>query len=141
MDVLSEIKIYTSDSIWQQIFTDLGAVVLSAPNNTDINFDELEFEPPISILELKTLILNALDYSDILYKVFNKKVKLSRQQSQIVAFLYKNNGASVDELKMLLGYSSDAMTHSVDTAIYQLRRLFGADFIKNKDGVYYIGTV
>ena len=32
-------------------------------------------------------------------------------------------------------------THAVDTAIYQLRKNYGKDFIQNKNGVYIIGKL
>ena len=48
---------------------------------------------------------------------------------------------TVDQLKCALGYSPDASTHTVDTAIYQLRRAYGRDFILNTDGVYSLGKL
>ena len=49
--MLSGVRIYASDTIWRQILTDFGATVLDAPNATDINFDNLHIDWPLSSLE------------------------------------------------------------------------------------------
>lgn len=139
--MLTGVKIYTSDKIWRQILSDLNATVLDAPNAIDVDFDNLRIKKIISPLELKSAILNAMDNSHIIAAVFKKGVSLPQLQSQIITCLYKTGGMTVDELKCALGYAPDASTHTVDTAIYQLRRAYGRDFIVNNDGVYSIGKL
>jgi hypothetical protein len=57
----------------------------------------------------------------------------------IVVLLFKTGGMSVNDLKNVLGYSPDIATHTIDTAIYQLRKTYGRNFIKNENGKYLIG--
>ena len=139
--MLSGIRIYTSDSVWRQILGDLGATLLNAPSVTDINFDEIEITDTITPIELKSLLLKAADNTDIIKQVFGKNVQLPRLQAQIVACLYKSGGMGAHDLKQALGYAPDVSTHTVDTAIYQLRRIYGRDLIKNSNGVYNIGKL
>jgi hypothetical protein len=61
--------------------------------------------------------------------------------AQIVVQLYKSGGIDAAGLKSALGYSADTATHTIDTAIYQLRKMFGHDFIINENGVYRIGKL
>lgn len=139
--MLNGIKIYSSDVVWRQIFSDFGAVVTNVTDVTDVNFDDIEPNVPISTLELKSLILSAMDNSEIIMAVFGGKVELSRVANQIVTYLYKSGGMSAEELKVALGYAHDAATHTVDTAIYSLRKMFGHDFIQNDNGVYRLGKL
>ncbi|MDW3024570.1 MAG: hypothetical protein R8N50_02685 [Alphaproteobacteria bacterium] len=139
--MLNGVRIYTSDTIWRQILTDFGATVLDAPNSMDINFDNLRIVPPLNSMELKTIILNAGDEATILRSVFGKDVFLPHQQSLIVIALYKSGGMTTHELKKALGYAPDVATHTIDTAIYQLRRTYGREFIINTNGVYRIGKL
>lgn len=139
--MLSGIRIYTSDSVWRQILGDFGATVLDAPTPMDINFDKFDIKKTINPIELKSLILKATDLNNDLITVFGKKVSLPRLQAQIVVWLYKTGGMTTAELKNALGYAPDAATHTVETAIYQLRRTYGHEFIKNNDGVYSIGKL
>ena len=139
--MLSGVRIYTSDTIWRQILTDFGATVLDVPNSMDINFDNLHIVPPLNSMELKTVILNAGDQATILRAVFGTDVFLSHQQSLIVVALYKSGGMTMHDLKNVLGYAPDVATHTIDTAIYQLRRTYGREFIINTNGVYRIGKL
>lgn len=139
--MLSGVRIYTSDTIWRQILTDFGATVLDVPNSMDINFDNLHIVPPLNSMELKTVILNAGDQATILRAVFGTDVFLSHQQSLIVVALYKSGGMTMHDLKNVLGYAPDVATHTIDTAIYQLRRTYGREFIINTNGVYRIGKI
>ncbi len=139
--MLSGIRIYASDTVWRQILGDFGATVLDAPTATDINFDDFNVSETISPMKLKLLILNASDVSADLIKIFGKSVSLPRLQAQIVVWLNKTGGMTASELKNALGYAPDASTHTVDTAIYQLRRTYGREFIKNNNGVYSIGKL
>lgn len=141
MYMLSGIRIYSADPVWRQILTDLNAVVADAPGPADLDFDALGLDMPIGALELKAAILNAGDNTSIIRNVFGRDVSLSRLHSNIVAVLYKSGGLNIADLKSALGYSPDAATHTVDTAIYQLRKIYGRDFIQNKNGVYHIGKL
>lgn len=139
--MLSGIRIYTSDELWRQILTDLNATVTDTPGLADVNLDSLDIIMPTTPVALKAAILSAIADADVMRRIFGRDVVLARVPARIVALLDKNGGMSVAELKDALGYSRDASTHVVDTAIYQLRRMFGRDFIRNKDGMYYIGEI
>lgn len=139
--MLSGIRIYTSDIIWRQILADLGACVLDSPSVTDINLDNIEISDALSVLELKSLLLDLSDNSTILTQIFGKNVVLPRIQAKILVCLYKTGGMTAVQLKDALGYASDASTHTVDTAIYQLRRIYGREFIQNNNGVYSLGKL
>ena len=139
--MLSGVRIYTSDNIWRQILTDFGAIVLDDANLTDLNFDDLEIKSPITALQLKSAVLSAADTGRVLFQIFGKNVSLSRIQSELLVLLHKTGGMSAAELKVALGYSPNATTHVVDTAVYQLRRAYGHEFILNNNGVYKIGRL
>ena len=140
-NMLSGIRIYTSDIVWRQILGDLGAHVLDTPSVTDINFDDLEISDVLTPMELKTILVNASDNSAILSRIFGKNVVLPYLQGQILVCLYKTGGMTINQLKDALGYAPDASTHTVDTAIYQLRRMYGREFIINNNGAYSIGKL
>ena len=120
---------------------DLGATVSNDANLTDLNFDELNIRQPVTPIELKAAILAAADAGHILAEIFGKPVMLPRLQSEMVVLLHKTGGMTASELKVALGYAPDATTHVVDTAVYQLRRTYGHDFIINTNGVYKIGRL
>ena len=105
------------------------------------DLDSLKLNVPVTPLELKTAIISALDDADVLNSVFGRPVSLSPIQKQIIVRLKKSGGMNADELKLTLGYAHDATTHTVDTAIYGLRKLFGRDFIKNENGKFKIGGI
>lgn len=139
--MLKGVRIYTSDTIWRQILTDFGATVLDAPTTTDINFDNLNISSPLTPMELKSAILNANDNALVLREIFGADVSLPRLQAQIIVSLYKSGGMTGNELKDALGYAPDVATHTVDTAIYQLRRAYGRGFIINSNGMYRLGKL
>ncbi|MBQ4130552.1 MAG: hypothetical protein ACLRFP_00100 [Alphaproteobacteria bacterium] len=139
--MLTGVRIYCSDPIWRQILTDLNATVLNAPSTTDLNFDDIDIAETLSPMDLQVAILNAADSGHLLRQVFGTDVSLPRIQSQIVVALYKSGGMTATELKCALGYAPDVATHTVDTAIYQLRKLYGRGFIKNTNGVYRLGKL
>lgn len=139
--MLDGIRIYCSDLAWRQILSDLNATLSETPGFADLNFDLLKIDTPISVIDLKTLILKSTDDSEIIRKIFGSNVNLTRLQSMIVVSLYKTGGLNAEELKIALGYSPNATTHTVDTAIYQLRKMYGHDFIKNNQGIYSIGKL
>ena len=140
-NMLSGIRVFSSDLVWRQILSDLNAVVLDMPSATDINLDNVDMPTPISAQELKALLIRAGDNTDILNTVFGRPVSLSNLQSQIIATLYNTGGLSLAHLKGALGYAPDTSTHAVDTAIYQLRKMFGHEFIINDNGVYRLGRI
>lgn len=139
--MLGDIKIYTSDKYWNQIFTDLGAVVVDSPNLADVNFDDIKPKSPISVINLKNLLFDQMDNTDIIRDVFGKYIVLPILQHKIVVLLYKNPNISMRDLKNALGLLPDVATHTVENAIYQLRKVYGHDFIQTTDGKYKIGRV
>lgn len=139
--MLTGIRIFTSDIVWRGILTDLNATVLDAVTPTDLNLDDMDIRLPASPLELKAILLGAGDDSRILNKIFGRSVSLPYIQGRVVVALYKSGGMTSGELKSALGYAINTSTHVVDTAIYQLRRLFGREFIINLDGVYKLGWI
>lgn len=140
--MLNGIKIYSSDSVWRQILSELGATVIDTPDANYINFDALDIKKPATPIEIKTAVQNAVDGNiQLLHNIFGKSVKLPYIQAQLIITLYKSGGMSASDLRNALGYSPNATTHAVDTAIYQLRKTFGRNFIINADGVYKIGRL
>lgn len=141
--MLNGIRIYTADNLWRKILTDLSAIVTNAPNVADVNLDSLKLPRQITPLELKATILNGIDIAQrkVIKRVFNKIVFLPRLQMQIVVLLVQTGGMSAAELKNVMGYLPDTATHTIDTAIYQLRKAYGHDFIKNENGKYSIGNL
>ena len=139
--MLSGIKIFSSDPVWQQIITELGGTVTTDSVLCDVNLDTLNLKTPVSPSLLKSSIIAATDNTAIIDSVFGEHVPLSPIHSQIVTLLYKSGGMSVDNLKVALGYAPDATTHSVETVIYELRKLYGHDFIKNINGIFKLGRI
>lgn len=139
--MLNGLRIFSADPVWRQILGDLNAVVLDAPETADVNFDALKLDVPVAPAQLKAAAIAAANNSKIIVQIFGRDVALPRLQQQIVVLLYKTGGMSVADLKVGLGYSPSATTHTVDTAIYQLRKTYGRDFIKNQNGVYSLGKL
>ena len=139
--MLNGVRIYATDKIWRQILADFGATVLDAPNITDLNFDDLVFPNVIAPLQLKSAILSATDSTNVLSKIFGGRVSLPYLQGQIVVLLYKTGGLSYGDLRGALGFAPDVATHTIDTAIYQLRQKYGRDFIQNINGIYKLGKL
>ncbi|MBR1380286.1 MAG: hypothetical protein IJ560_01720 [Alphaproteobacteria bacterium] len=138
--MLGGIRIYTSDVVWRQILGDLGATVVDLPADSDVDFDTIKLNDKISGIELKAKILGAMDNTGIMKKIFGHDMILPPAQEKIIARLY-NGGANMAELKVALGYDACVATHAVDTAIYQLRKTFGHQFIINNGGIYTIGKL
>ncbi len=139
--MLENIKIYSDDIYWNRIFSDLGAVLTDSPNNADVVFDVSDITTPISVSELKNYLIMRANNSDIIKKVFNKDVVLPQLQHKIIVMLYKNPDVNISELKSLLGVNPDTTTHTVENAIYNLRKIYGHDFILNEKGKYRIGKL
>lgn len=139
--MLENVKIYTSDKVWTNIFADLGIIVVDSQKMADVVFDDIDLKLPISINDLKNILLGAGDNKDIICKIFGKYVVLPNLQHRIVISLYKNPNITMRELKDNLGLTPDITTHTVETAIYQLRKKYGHNFIENTDGKYKIGQI
>jgi len=135
------IKIYTADEYWKHIFTDLGMMVVDSSNIADVNFDDIDIHLPISVVELKNVIFKHFDAQDIITNVFGNYVVLPELQEKIIVCLYKNPDISINELKSNLGFLPDMTTHTVENAIYQLRKKYGHDFILNTKGKYKLGRI
>ncbi len=139
--MLNGIRIYSTDTVWRRILSDLNATVLDSPDVTAVDFDALNVPAPATVMELKAALLAAMDNSNVIRNVFGRDVSLPRLQCQIVVLLAQTGGMTAAQLKVALGYSPNAATHTVDTAIYQLRRTFGRELIQNNNGVYKIGRI
>jgi len=139
--MLNNIKIYASDKYWKSILADLGANLVESPDCADVIFDDIKIDAPISVEDLQNLILNQYSNNDIIVDVFGDSVVLPELQRKIVVALYKNPNIQMRELKLVVGVMPDIATHSVENAIYQLRKTFGHDFILNENGGYRIGRI
>ena len=139
--MLEGIKIYTSDTYWNHILTDLGADVVDSPKIADVIFDDADVNTPISVSDLKKIILDCADNNEIIQKIFGKNVVLPLLQHKIVVLLYKNPNLTMAELKNALGFLPSVATHVVENAVYQLRKVYGHDFIINNNGKYKIGKI
>ena len=74
--MLKGVRIFSSDDIWRHILGNLHAVLVESPSNAEVNFDDLKIKAPLNSLELKTMILDALDNSGVIRDVFGKNVRL-----------------------------------------------------------------
>ncbi len=126
--MLNGIRIFVSDNAWRKILDDLGAVVVDKPAGADVNLDALGIDAPIHPMELKAIVLDAMDVGPMMMRIFGKN-------------LYQSYGMTGADLRAAIGVAPDVTTHAVDNAIYQLRKTFGRDFIQNKNGVYTIGKL
>ena len=139
--MLDNIKIYASDKYWNRILTDLGACLVDNADSADVIFDDIDIIAPVSVDDLQDFILAQFNNTEIINNVFGQDIVLPELQRIIVVVLYKNPGIQMRELKLAVGLSSDIATHSVENAIYQLRKTFGRDFILNENGGYKIGRI
>ena len=139
--MLGNVKIYTSDKYWNHILADLGACLVETPDVADVIFDELPINAPISVDDLQSLVVSQFNNNDIIANVFGRDVALPALQRKIIVALYKKPNIQMRELKLAVGLSPDITTHSVENAIYQLRKTFGHDFILNEKGGYKIGRI
>lgn len=139
--MLDNIKIYASDKYWNGILADLGANLVGSSDVADVVFDDIKINAPVSVDDLKNLILNQFNNKDIITNVFGRDIVLPELQRKIVVALYKNPNIQMRELKLAVGLMPDITTHSVENAIYQLRKTFGHGFIVNENGGYRIGRI
>jgi len=135
------IKIYATDKYWQHIFADLGMSVVDSPNIADVCFDDFVPKGPVTISQLKSIVFDSLDNHDIIKSIFGQYMVLPVLQHKIIVVLYKNPGISIAELKNLVGVLPNLTTHTVENAVYQLRKKYGHDFIINDKGKYKIGHI
>lgn len=135
------IKIYATDKYWQHIFADLGMSVVDSPNIADVCFDDFVPKGPVTISQLKSIVFDSLDNHDIIKSIFGQYMVLPVLQHKIIVVLYKNPGISISELKNLVGVLPNLTTHTVENAVYQLRKKYGHDFIINDKGKYKIGHI
>lgn len=139
--MLDNIKIYASDKYWKGILADLGANLVESQNCADVIFDDIKINAPVSADGLQSLILNQFNNNDVIANVFGHDIVLPELQRKIVVALYKKPNIQMRELKLAVGVMPDVATHSVENAIYQLRKTFGHDFILNENGGYKIGRI
>lgn len=139
--MLENVRIYTSNKYWNHILTDLGANLVDAPNVADVIFDDISINAPVSVDDLQKLILNHFNNNDVISAVFGHDIVLPSLQRKIIVALYKKPNIQIQELKLMVGVAPDMATHTVENAIYQLRKTFGRDFILNENGGYKIGRV
>ena len=139
--MLENIKVFTSDKYWNHILSDLGVCIVDNPDIADVIFDDIKIHTPISVNDLQKLILSNYNNNDIIVDVFGGDVVLPELQRKIVVALYKTPNININDLKKAVGLSPDITTHSVENAIYQLRKIYGRDFILNENGGYKIGRI
>ena len=138
--MLSGIAFWTDDNIWIGILTDLGGVYVDK-NIADLIFIPSKYPAKINPSVLKSRIMSDIDKSflDAALRVCrDKSSMLSRPQIKIIALLERSGlgGISGEDLRAAMGYSADAATHALDTAIYNIRKIMGSDFIKTNNGKY-----
>ena len=139
--MLNGIRVFSSNPTWRHILLALGATVLDAPNVLDVNLDNIPLPAAISPTELKLLIVQHADNTQILKSVFGDNIpQLSNIQQGIIVALRRSDGMTGNELRAILEHLPASM-HTIENAIYDLRKLCGHDFITLKDGVYKIGSV
>ena len=139
--MLNNITVFTSDKYWNLIFADLGAIVTESSNVADVVFDDIDINAPISVAELKNIIFNRFNNTDVIQRVLGADVVLSDLQRRLVGLLYKNPGMTMAEMRAALGVSPDVTSHVVENAVYQLRKKYGRELIVNENGKYKIGRV
>ena len=139
--MLSNIKVFTTDKYWTRIFTDLGAIISDTPQSADVVFDDVDLDAPISLTDLKRIIFDKIENRDIIHRVFGRDVILPDLQHRVIVCLDKNPNITMRDLKKMLGILPDVSTHAVENAVYQLRKVYGRDFIQNINGKYKIGNL
>ena len=122
--MLDNIKIYTSDKCWEHILTDLGANLVNTQDVADVFFDDISINAPVSVDDLQSLILDQFNNNDIIFEIFGHSVVLPELQRKIVVALHRKPGIQMRELKLAVGVMPNVATHSVENAIYQLRKTF-----------------
>ncbi len=139
--MLENVKIYASDEYWKHILADLGATIVDNANIADVVFDDIKVAAPIAATDLCGLIFSNINNDEIIRQIFGADVILPTLQHKIVVLLYKNPDISMCDLKKAIGVLPGVSSHTVETAVYQLRKKYGHDFIVNTDGKYKIGRL
>jgi len=137
--MLNGITFWTDDAVWRHILVDLGAE-FAEKKSADVVFSSGK---KLSPLELKQEILRLASAreNEVIKKICGDSAPLSGPQRKILVALHRAgpNGVAAEDLQQQLGYASDAATNAVNTAIYQLRKILGRDFIINDNGKYKLG--
>ena len=139
--MLESVKIYASDGFWRHILADLGVNIVDSGEFADIDFDEIDINLPILVADLKKIIFDSLENREIITSVFGNYVVLPNLQHKIIVVLYKNPNITMQKLKYMLGLLPDVTSHTVENAVYQLRKTYGHDLIQNVNGKYKIGRI
>jgi len=157
--MLDGITFWTDDAVWRHILTDLGAefaekqfadvIFTPDPPTQDLLSGKAaskSIPPPeagagkYSPAQLKAEALRQIDAreNEIIKKVCPFQGMLSGPQKKVIISLYRagSAGLNAEQLQQQLGYAPGATTNAANTAIYQLRKIFGKEFIKNDDGKY-----
>lgn len=139
--MLGDMTFWTEDKVWRGILSDLGATFGGA-ETADLIFVPEKYSGKLSPSELKSRMTADIDESRAraVRAACGRDAAVSPAQAKIVALLHRagGNGMSVDALRAAHGYSSGTTTHALDTAVYNLRKTFGADFIRTENGKYFI---
>ena len=137
--MLSGITFWTSDKIWHGILADLGAAP-AGPDLADLVFAPEEYAGAPTVLELKSKIVAEIDRerAAAVKKACGATASVSTVQAKIICLLERagKRGVSAEVLRRAMGYSPGANTRALDTAVYNLRKIFGADFIKTEKGKF-----
>ncbi|MCL1786258.1 MAG: hypothetical protein FWG39_03895 [Alphaproteobacteria bacterium] len=141
MPMLSGVTFFTTDDIWSEILSDLGAT--PAPRNiADLVFNPKDFALPAPALGLKAEIMAKIDASRdaAVRRVAGPDACLSPLLAKIITLLYRagESGIAAADLRAALGYAPNATSHALDTAICSLRKQFGQGFIRTENEKYII---
>ena len=144
--MLNGTSFYTDDIVWAGILSDLGATAV-ARDVADIVFVAPP-ATPLSALDLKSYILAEIDAerANATGGFASRRTRPhapTDSQKKIITLLTRAGTAGIDanDLAAAHGIAPDANSHAMDTMIYNIRKSFGADFIKTAGGRYYIGKV
>ncbi|MCL1902537.1 MAG: hypothetical protein FWG18_02840 [Alphaproteobacteria bacterium] len=148
----NEIRFFSDCPVWHGIMTDLGAVpVPKASADVEIK----QGKAPLAPMELKAKILADIDAREkkVLDSVFGHDANsgprgrgtqavggLAPAQKKIVIMLQRAGAAGLgsEELRTAFGYAHTTTTHTIETAVSNLRARFGSDFIKFENGRYIV---
>jgi len=137
--MLNGITFYTDDEIWQGMLSDLGAACVPRCI-ADLVWEPDPAAAPVSPLELESKIMAWIDMSrkSAVQRVCGSDANLSPLLSKIITLLDRAGAAGIGaaDLRLALGYSPDATSHALDTAIHTLRKTFGQGFIITENGKY-----
>ncbi len=126
--MLCDIKFWTNDAVWSRILSDLGALRVNEKSSADLIFTQPSKK--LNLVELQSFILENIQKNE------NKILE------RIAGENYKELTGSMRKLIIDLSRGPVAPytnSHSLDTTVYNLRKIFGRDFIINEDGKYKLG--